>query len=135
MIEPMSDSRELKVGAKSIPFALVHLAALAGALIVPFSWGLVALCLAVYAVRMFGITGGYHRYFSHRSFKTGRGFQFVLACLGATAMQKGPLWWAAHHRRCGGQRTTGTTTGTATVTGTCTRPGCRDSSGRTSAGC
>jgi stearoyl-CoA desaturase (delta-9 desaturase) len=47
---------------------------------------------------MFGITAGYHRYFAHRSFKTSRWFQFVLACLGCSALQKGPLWWAAHHR-------------------------------------
>lgn len=47
---------------------------------------------------MFGITGGYHRYFSHRSYKTGRVFQFILGFIGASAAQKGPLWWAAHHR-------------------------------------
>jgi stearoyl-CoA desaturase (delta-9 desaturase) len=47
---------------------------------------------------MFAITAGYHRYFSHRSFRTGRVFQLVLAVLGASAAQKGPLWWAAHHR-------------------------------------
>lgn len=58
-----------------------------------------ALCLACYLVRMFGITAGYHRYFAHRSFKTGRVFQFVLACLGCSAFQKGPLWWVAHHRQ------------------------------------
>jgi stearoyl-CoA desaturase (delta-9 desaturase) len=49
-------------------------------------------------VRMFAITGGYHRYFSHRTFRTSRAFQFVLAFLGASATQKGPLWWAGHHR-------------------------------------
>jgi stearoyl-CoA desaturase (delta-9 desaturase) len=56
-------------------------------------------CAALYLVRGIGITAGYHRYFSHRSFKTSRVFQFVLACLGASAVQQGPLWWAAHHRR------------------------------------
>ena len=64
----------------------------------PFSWPLVALCALTYALRMFAITAGYHRYFSHRSFRTGRVFQFVLAVLGASSLQKGPLWWAAHHR-------------------------------------
>ena len=49
-------------------------------------------------VRMFGLTGGYHRYFCHKSFKTSRVFQFVLAYLGAAAAQMGPLWWAGHHR-------------------------------------
>ena len=47
---------------------------------------------------MFAITAGYHRYFSHRSYRTSRAFQLVLAVLGATAAQRGPLWWAAHHR-------------------------------------
>lgn len=79
------------------PFWGVHLAALL-VFFVPFSWNLVWLCLGLYAVRMFGVTGGYHRYFSHRTFKTSRVFQFVLALLGTLAMQKGPLWWAAHHR-------------------------------------
>jgi stearoyl-CoA desaturase (delta-9 desaturase) len=59
----------------------------------------VVLCAATYFVRVFGITGGYHRYFSHRSFKTGRVFQFVLAWLGCSATQKGPLWWCGTHRR------------------------------------
>jgi stearoyl-CoA desaturase (delta-9 desaturase) len=57
------------------------------------------LCGVLYFARMFGITAGYHRYFSHRSYKTNRIFQFVLACLGCSAFQKGPLWWAAHHRQ------------------------------------
>src|SRR5436190_14970163 len=82
---------------KSVPFLSVHLACVA-----VFFTGVnsiaLALCGAFYFVRMFGITAGYHRYFSHRSFKTSRPFQFVLACLGCSAMQKGPLWWAAHHR-------------------------------------
>ena len=62
------------------------------------SWVAVLTCFILYYVRMFGITGGYHRYFSHASFKTSRGFQFCLAWLGCSSMQKGPLWWASHHR-------------------------------------
>jgi stearoyl-CoA desaturase (delta-9 desaturase) len=62
------------------------------------SWVAVITCLVLYIARMFGVTAGYHRYFAHRSFKTSRVFQFVLACLGASAAQQGPLWWAAHHR-------------------------------------
>src|SRR3990172_11187896 len=54
----------------------------------------VVLLLATFFVRMFAITGGYHRYFSHRSYRTSRAFQLVLAVLGATATQKGALWWA-----------------------------------------
>lgn len=56
-------------------------------------------CFALVYLRLFGITGGYHRYFAHKSFKTSRLFQFVLALLGCSAVQKGPLWWAAGHRR------------------------------------
>ena len=59
----------------------------------------VAVCLALYVVRMFAITAGFHRLFSHRSYKTGRVFQFLMAFVGTAAYQKGPLWWAAHHRR------------------------------------
>jgi stearoyl-CoA desaturase (Delta-9 desaturase) len=54
--------------------------------------------LALFWLRTFALTAGYHRYFSHRSFKTSRVFQFVIAVLGASAFQQGPLWWAAHHR-------------------------------------
>ena len=58
----------------------------------------VAVCVGLYLFRMWGITAGYHRYFSHRAYKAGRGFQFFLALAGCLALQKGPLWWAAHHR-------------------------------------
>ena len=56
------------------------------------------LAVGLYFVRMLAITGGYHRYFSHRSYRLKRVPQFVLAFVGTTAAQKGPLWWAAHHR-------------------------------------
>jgi stearoyl-CoA desaturase (Delta-9 desaturase) len=62
------------------------------------SLGLVALAVATYAVRMFAITGIYHRYFAHRSYKTSRFVQLAFAFLGTTATQKGPLWWASTHR-------------------------------------
>jgi len=97
MIEPMTDKPELKLTWRSIPFFAVHAAAL-GVFWVPFSWPLVGLCLGLYWLRMFAITAGYHRYFSHRTFKTSRAFQLVLALLGGTSLQKGVLWWAAHHR-------------------------------------
>jgi stearoyl-CoA desaturase (delta-9 desaturase) len=60
--------------------------------------GLVLLALATYLARMFAVTAGYHRYFSHRAFRTSRLFQLALAFLGTTATQKGPLWWASTHR-------------------------------------
>jgi stearoyl-CoA desaturase (delta-9 desaturase) len=82
---------------RSIPFFAVHVACL-GVVWVGVSAVAVGVCALLYVVRMFGITAGYHRYFSHRSFRTSRSFQFVLAVIGAAATQKGPLWWAAHHR-------------------------------------
>ena len=93
----MSQRREVRRKGKSLLFILAHLACLA-VLWVPFSAGLLALFAGVTLIRMFGITAGYHRYFAHRTYKTSRAFQLVLAILGVAAMQKGPLWWAAHHR-------------------------------------
>lgn len=60
-----------------------------------FDW---LICISLYFVRMFFVTGGYHRYFSHRTFKTSRIFQFFLAFMAETSVQKGVLWWAANHR-------------------------------------
>ena len=97
---PTSASQKIdkKLGIKTVPFVLMHLACLA-VIFTGISLPAVLLCIGLYLVRMWGLTAGYHRYFSHRSYKTSRGFQFLLALLGTTAAQKGPLWWAAHHRR------------------------------------
>lgn len=81
----------------SSPFFIMHLLTVS-AFWLPWSWKLLALCIGSYYLRMFAITAGYHRYFSHRSFKTNRVFQFLLAFLGTTSVQKGVLWWAANHR-------------------------------------
>jgi stearoyl-CoA desaturase (delta-9 desaturase) len=83
---------------KSLPFFGVHLTCLA-AFLTGISWNAVILCITLYVVRMFGITAGYHRYLSHKSYRTSRIFQFFLSWLGCSAVQKGPLWWASHHRR------------------------------------
>lgn len=83
---------------KSIPFFVFHIVALVGVCMVPFAWKWVALCIAMYYLRMFGITAGFHRYFSHRTYKTSRAFQFFMACLAQSSAQKGALWWAANHR-------------------------------------
>ena len=80
-----------------VPFILVHMACL-GVIWVGWSWTAVAVAVALYVIRMFAITGFYHRYFSHRTFRTSRAFQFVMAVVGNSAGQRGPLWWAAHHR-------------------------------------
>ena len=82
---------------RCIPFLLLHAACLA-VLWVGFSWAALAVAASLYLLRMFFITGFYHRYFSHRTFKTSRPFQFCMAALGCTAAQRGPLWWASHHR-------------------------------------
>ena len=82
----------------TVLFVAMHLACLF-VFVVPFSLKLLGLAVFGYVLRMFAITAGYHRYFSHRSFKTSRAFQLVLAFLGTTAMQNGPLWWASWHRR------------------------------------
>ncbi len=87
-----------KVQAAAVPFFLVHAVALAGAIYVGFSWKLLGLAALFYYVRMAGTTIAYHRYFSHRTFKTSRAFQFILAFWAETSAQKGILWWAAHHR-------------------------------------
>jgi stearoyl-CoA desaturase (Delta-9 desaturase) len=83
--------------AECIPFLLVHIA-VALVFFVPFEWKWVALCIGSYYLRMFAITAGYHRYFSHRSYRMKRVPRFLMALLGSTAVQKGVLWWAAHHR-------------------------------------
>jgi stearoyl-CoA desaturase (delta-9 desaturase) len=80
-----------------IGFLLVHVAAL-GVFFIGFSWRGVAICLGSYYLRMFGITAGFHRYFSHRTYRLGRVSQFLMALLGQTSAQKGVLWWASNHR-------------------------------------
>jgi stearoyl-CoA desaturase (Delta-9 desaturase) len=80
-----------------IPFLLVHAACFA-ALWTGVTWEAVLLGIVLYWLRMFGITAGYHRYFSHRSYATSRVFQFILACLAQSSAQKSVLWWAAKHR-------------------------------------
>jgi stearoyl-CoA desaturase (delta-9 desaturase) len=80
-----------------IPFLSIHLMCL-WAFQTGIRWEWVMLAIGSYYLRMVAVTAGYHRYFSHRSFKTSRVFQFLLAFLAMTSAQKGVLWWAAHHR-------------------------------------
>jgi len=83
--------------AQVAPFIALHLGCLA---VFWTGWSATALltALALYAVRMFAITGFYHRYFSHKTFRASRAMQLAFAVLGATAVQRGPLWWASQHR-------------------------------------
>lgn len=82
---------------ETVEFAVIHLipllAIFTGA--TTFDW---ILCFVLYFVRMFFVTGFYHRYFSHKTFKTSRVFQFIMAFMAETSLQKGVLWWGAHHR-------------------------------------
>ena len=80
-----------------VPFVLVHVACLA-AIWTGVTGQALAICAALYVARMFGVTAGYHRYFSHKSYRTSRVFQFLLACLAQSTWQRGAIWWAAKHR-------------------------------------
>src|SRR5215469_278568 len=93
---PLPNGARLQV-ISSIPFILIHIIALA-IFFVPFRWTFLLACFLLYEARMFFVTAGYHRYFSHRSFKTSRWFQFFIAWMAMSSSQKGVLWWAAHHR-------------------------------------
>jgi stearoyl-CoA desaturase (delta-9 desaturase) len=83
---------------RAAPFVAMHLAC-AAVLWVGVSRTALLVAAALYALRMFAITGFYHRYFAHRTFRTSRALQFTFAVIGASCVQRGPLWWAAHHRR------------------------------------
>ena len=80
-----------------VPFIALHLACFA-VYFVGVSWIALVIAAVSYLIRIFAITGFFHRYFSHKAFRVGRATQFVFAAIGASATQRGPLWWAAHHR-------------------------------------
>lgn len=82
---------------RCIPFIILHVGCL-GVIWTGWSWTAVGVAAFLYFFRMFAITGFYHRYFSHRSFQTSRVCQFLFGLAGASAVQRGPLWWAYHHR-------------------------------------
>jgi stearoyl-CoA desaturase (delta-9 desaturase) len=82
---------------RTLPFIFLHVGCLA-VFWVGISPTVVVAAVVLYIVRMFAITGFYHRYFSHKAFKTSRVMQFLFAALGNSSMQRGPLWWAATHR-------------------------------------
>jgi stearoyl-CoA desaturase (delta-9 desaturase) len=83
----------------TIVFWAFHAVAIAGVVWLGFSWSGLALAVVSYFARMFFISAGYHRYFSHRSYKTSRAFQWLLALGAQTSLQRGVLWWAAKHRQ------------------------------------
>ena len=81
----------------AVPFIAIHLLAF-GSIWTGITPAAAICCAVLYFVRMFAVTGVYHRYFSHRTYKTSRVFQFLLAFLAQTSAQRGVLWWGAHHR-------------------------------------
>ena len=93
----MAEPRRFSFTVTSVSFLLLHLACFT-VFLVGFSWWGLLLMLGLYLLRMFAVTAGYHRYFSHRSYRLGRIQQFLLAYAAQTSAQKGVLWWAAHHR-------------------------------------
>ena len=90
------DHRRIRV-RDAVPILVIHGVAL-GVFWAGWSWTAIGVAVALYWVRMFVITAFYHRYFSHRTFRTHRSVQFFFALLGTMSAQRGPLWWAAHHR-------------------------------------
>jgi len=83
--------------ARIVPFILLHIACFS-VIWVGYSVTAVAVAVFLYLFRVFSITAFYHRYFSHKAFKTSRIAQFIFAVCGLTAVQRGPIWWASHHR-------------------------------------
>ena len=96
-VHPSDDQNYGVDWTRVLPFLGMHLACIA-VLWVGVSPVAVGVAIGGYYLRMFAITAFYHRYFSHRTFRTSRLVQFLGGFLGATSTQRGPLWWAAHHR-------------------------------------
>lgn len=82
---------------RAAPFVAIHGACLL-VVLVGASPTALWVCAALYLSRMLFITAFYHRYFAHRAFRASRAVTLAMAVLGCTAGQRGPLWWAAHHR-------------------------------------
>ena len=92
-----SQQNQLWLWINTLPFFFIHIACIAAIWTGVTTQDLI-LCGGLYVIRMFGVTAGYHRYFSHRSYKMGRVMQFFIAFLAQSSAQKGILWWAGHHR-------------------------------------
>ena len=97
-LDHLNDQNVKFNGIRVLPFIFMHVACL-GVFFVGVSPFALLFAGLFFLLRMFAITGFYHRYFSHKTFKTSRFMQFLFALLGAMAAQRGALWWAAHHRR------------------------------------
>lgn len=97
VIQQEKEQRGKIVFKKEIGFLLIHFAPILAFWtgVTSFDW---ILCISLYFIRMFFVTGGYHRYFSHSTYKTSRFVQFIIAFWAETSIQKGVLHWAANHR-------------------------------------
>ena len=62
-------------------------------------WGDLLLFFAFYIPTGLGITVGFHRHLTHRSFKTGKGLRGLLAILGSAAIEGPVISWVADHRK------------------------------------
>ena len=82
---------------------VVPFLALLGAVPVAWGWGLswvdVGIAVVFYFVSGFGVTVGFHRYFTHGSFKAVRWLRIGLATAGSLAIEGAPIIWVADHRR------------------------------------
>jgi stearoyl-CoA desaturase (delta-9 desaturase) len=77
----------------------IHMGALFALLPGNFSWSAVALCLFMHWVTGgLGITLGWHRLVTHRSFQTPKWLEYFLVFCGSLAMQHGPIEWTGLHR-------------------------------------
>ncbi|OWK41784.1 acyl-CoA desaturase [Fimbriiglobus ruber] len=99
-----ADHKSQRIGSRSpldfigpAAFIAMHLACVS-VFFVEFTWLGLGMMVGLYLIRGFGLTGGFHRYFSHRGYKMSRWFQFVIAWIGTASLQRGPMWWCAHHR-------------------------------------
>jgi stearoyl-CoA desaturase (Delta-9 desaturase) len=101
---PLVEGR--KTGAEQalvVAFMVIPLLALAAAVPLAWGWGLtwldIALAAAFYLLTGLGVTVGFHRHFTHGSFKAKRPLRIALAVIGSTAFQGGVIGWVADHRR------------------------------------
>lgn len=96
-VERLSRQPDKIDAVRVVPFVALHLGCFA---VIWVGWSSVAVwtAVALYFFRMFAVTGIHHRYFAHRTYSTSRMGQFLLALWAATAVQRGCLWWAYHHR-------------------------------------
>jgi stearoyl-CoA desaturase (Delta-9 desaturase) len=103
-VEP--DEIEQKRTGEQVALALfiaVPFLALVAAIPVAWGWGLgwhdIVIAVVMYAISGHGVTVGYHRHFTHGSFKANRGLKVALAVAGSLAIEGPVVRWVADHRR------------------------------------